>query len=138
MKSLPNHDVEPSYMNGLRAAVMGGLLVANAAWAQGDVLVLGGPPPVPVVQPVTYTEPVVYQQPTTIVVQGPVVIQQLVEGYPQPAQACYPPAATVIYVAGPGGCAQDYCAPRGCQTPNVIYFGRGQAYSQGYNFSHRR
>lgn len=120
-------------------AVIGSVLVANAALAQGGVLVLGGPPPVPVVQPVAYAEPVVYQQPTTIVVQGPVVIQSAAGGYyGAPDPACYPSAATVIYVAGPGGCARDYCPPIGCQSPNVIYFGRGQASQQGYNFTHRR
>lgn len=117
---------------------IGGVILANAAFAQ--VLVLGGAEVVPVAQPVAYAEPVAYQAqtPTTIVVQGPVVIQQIPAAYGTAVPPCGSAAPTVIYVSGPGGCANDYYRPGRCGTPNVVYFGRMQACQQGYNFTHRR
>lgn len=115
------------------------MLVANSVLAQGGVLVLGGDQALTVAaQPVAYAEQAAYPAPTTIVVQGPVVVQQAPNVYGTPVSACAPAAPTVIYVNGPGACASGYFKPAYCPPPNVVYFGRGQACQQGYNFTHRR
>lgn len=120
-------------------AVIGCMLLAQSGWAQGGVLVLGGDPALYVpAQPIAYAEQTTYQAPTTIVVQGPVVIQQAPGACATPASGCAPAVPTVIYVNGPVTCAGGYYKPAYCPPPNVIYFGRGQAHQQGYNFSHRR
>jgi hypothetical protein len=44
----------------------------------------------------------------------------------------------VIYVGGPGTCSPSYYDYRYYSNPNVIYFGRRQAYREGYSFGHCR
>jgi hypothetical protein len=84
---------------------------------------------------VVYTAPVVYQAPVYYV--SPSTPQS---ACPAPAcsAVCYPqPASTITYIGG----GQTHTAvyyPSCNSGTQVIYFGHGQAASQGYQFSNRR
>ena len=111
--------------------LIGGLMTASAQ----DVFVLGGAGTTPI-PPIVYQPPVVTGQPTYQPVATPV---------PVCAQAVYtvPCASTyynpnVIYVGGPGTCSPGYYDYRYYSSPNVIYFGRRQAYREGYSFGQCR
>ena len=73
--------------------------------------------------PAYYTRPVVYARPPVRYRSPDVIYVGAASGYPHPNyfSGCY---------YGPG--YSTYCAP------NVIYFGGGQAYVQGYAFRHCR
>lgn len=124
--------------------LVGGL---TATFAQ-DVFVLGGPGSTPV-PPVVYQPPVVTGQPP-IAYQPAIVYQPVVAAVPVvPVYGAAVPCApnyyngyynqggyynpNVLYVGGPGSCGPEYYRYSQC-APNVIYFGRGQAYRQGYSF----
>lgn len=102
-----------------------------------NVFVLGGPGTT-AVPPIVYQPPVVngpapaYQAPVPVV---PVVTPAypVVSGC---ASTYYNP--NVIYIGGPGSCGPNYYHYPRYSTPNVIFFGRGQAYREGYNFGHCR
>lgn len=91
-------------------------------------------------QPVTYEAPVVYEMP--VVYYAPVFYlctpEQMAAMWqpppPPPPEPCAP--STVLYIGGSRG---SYSVTHyGVCTPNVIYFGSGQAGAQGYQFSLRR
>ena len=108
--------------------LMGGLMAACAQ----DVFVLGGAGTTPV-------PPIVYQPP---VVTGETACQPVATHCARPVYAD-PYASTyynpnVIYVGGPGTCSPSYYDYRYYSHPNVIYFGRRQAYREGYSFGHCR
>jgi hypothetical protein len=103
-----------------------------------DVFVLGGPGTTPV-------PPIIYQPP--VVADGAASYQPAVAAVPVYAMPVYPAASScastyynpnVIYVGGPGSCGPNYYRYPRYSTPNVIYFGREQAYREGYNFGHCR
>src|SRR3954470_6618374 len=129
-------ELERRCMKTLLAAV-GGMVLGMVGMAHADVLLLGGLEPVAAPAPVVYAQPVAYQAPP-VFVQAPVYVQQpaplFCAAQPPP---CYGAPSQVIYVAGPGSCEPDYCAPRRCD-PNVIYFGRIQACREGYEFGRAR
>jgi hypothetical protein len=111
--------------------LIGGLMTADAQ----DVFVLGGAGTTPV-------PPIVYQPP---IVTGQPAYQPIATAVPACASAVYtaPCASTfynpnVIYVGGPGTCSPSYYDYRYYSNPNVIYFGRRQAYREGYSFGHCR
>jgi hypothetical protein len=122
---------------------LGAGLVAVSAQ---DVFVLGGPGSAPV-PPIVYQPPVVnggqaYQAAQPLVAAIPVA-------YAAPAYATpchsgyYNYNPNVIYIGGPGSCGPNYYGYGNydygrCASPNVIYFGREQAYRHGYNFRHCR
>ena len=84
---------------------------------------------------VIYQVPVVYQAP--VIYQAPVSFQAPVSYEPAAVPQC-PSPANVIYVGGPGSCGPNfYNYPRYC-SPNVIFFGQGEAYLRGYHFRHSR
>jgi len=117
------------------AFLIGGL----AAVCAQDVFVLGGPGTTPV-PPIVYQPPVVNDGYTA-------TYQPTVTAIPIYAATVYPVASAcastyynpnVIYVGGPGSCGPNYYGYSRYCSPNVIYFGRGQAYREGYNFGHCR
>jgi hypothetical protein len=111
------------------AMLIGGLMTASAQ----DVFVLGGAGTTPV-PPIVYQPPVVTGQPAYQPAYQPVAV-----AVPVCAQAVYPaPCAStyynpnVIYVGGT--CSPGYYDYGYYSSPNVIYFGRRQAYREGYSF----
>ncbi len=87
--------------------------------------------------PVTYPVPVAY---------APTSAWQVPPACAAPA-ACAPPAPvynqcspSVVYFGGTYRPYNAYSSTVHCgyASPTVIYFGRGQAYRQGYTFGHRR
>jgi len=119
----------------MSAAILGASLMA--VYAQ-DVFVLGGPGSTPV-PPIVYQPPVVTGAPapcyTTISVAPRCATTT---AYMAPYYASYYSNPNVIYVGSPGTCGPRYYDYPSCSTPNVIYFGREQAYRHGYNFRHHR
>jgi hypothetical protein len=117
------------------AILLGGLITASAQ----DVFVLGGQGTTPI-PPIVYQPPIVTGEPT--VTYQPVVAA--VPVYAAPVYAAPAPCAStyynpnVIYVGGPGTCGPNYYGYGGYSAPNVIYFGRRQAYREGYSFRHCR
>ena len=115
--------------------LIGGLTTACAQ----DVFVLGGVGTTPV-------PPIVYQPP--VVNDGSAAMYQpAVAAIPVCAAPVYPVATAcasryynpnVVYVGGPGTCGPSYYDYRYYSSPNVIYFGRRQAYREGYSFGHYR
>lgn len=105
-----------------------------------DVFVLGGPGSTPV-PPIVYQPPVVtgayptYRKSCPPVAAVPVYATP---AYTAPYYANYYRDPNVIYIGGPGSCGPRYYDYAPCSTPNVIYFGREQAYRHGYNFRHCR
>lgn len=124
--------------------VFAGLLAVGGWSVQGqNVVLLGGlgnsapvqAPPAPAAASV----PVAYVQPAPVVIQ---IIQAPAPACHQPV-ACSPYAPNVVYQAVPStSCYTDpaYAGYPGTYYPRspVIYFGRGQGYRQGYNFTHYR
>ena len=97
---------------------------------------LTGADPVPAV---VYQAPVVYQVP--VVYEAPVVYQAPVIFHAPPifdlaGLGCCPRSPNVIYVGGP--CAYRNARYQYNPCSPVIYFGRGEAYQRGYQFSHPR
>ena len=119
-------------------ALLLGILAAASAQ---DVFVLGGQGTTPI-PPIVYQPPVVTGEPA--VSYQPVVAAVPVYAAPMYAAAAPCPSTyynpNVIYVGGPGTCGPNYygCGYGGYSAPNVIYFGRRQAYRDGYNFRHYR
>jgi hypothetical protein len=115
--------------------LIGGLMTAYGQ----DVFVLGGAGTTPI-PPIVYQPPIVMGEP--VVTYQPVVAA--VPVYATPVYAAPAPCAStyhnpnVIYVGGPGTCGPNSCDYPRYSTPNVIYFGRTQAYRHGYNFRHCR
>lgn len=114
------------------------LTLAVAAPVTAQVLIGGGgtpatstydvPTPVAVV-PVVYAVPVPYIQPPCA---SAVIL----------ASGGCQPTANVLYVGGPNShlknCYQGQAYAPACAAPNVIYFGRGEAYERGYAFRRHR
>ena len=120
----------------LAVIVVAGVLV-TALHAQDEVY--SEPPPADAVvyqAPVTYQVPVVYQAP--VIYQSSVTFQAPVSYDPSPAGGYYPATPNVIYVAGPGSCGPNFTHYPRYYSPNVIYFGHGEAYQRGYHFRHCR
>src|SRR5688572_6272105 len=111
------------------AAILGASLMA--IYAQ-DVFVLGGPGSTPV-PPIVYQPPIVTGAPTYYTAI-PVASRCATPAYAAPYYASYYRDPNVIYIGGPGSCGPRYYDYPPCSTPNVIYFGREQAYRHGYNF----
>lgn len=115
------------------------LLIGTFATAPAqDVFVLGGQgttpiPPIVYQPPIFTAEPVVSYQP--VVAAVPVCAVPAYAAPPACASTFYNP--NVVYVGGSGSCGPNYYGYGGYCTPNVIYFGRRQAYREGYNFRHR-
>jgi hypothetical protein len=114
------------------------LLAASFAASnlQGQIYITGAPEPVPAVvyqAPVVYQVPVVYEAP--VVYQAPVVFQAPVQ-FDLGGAGCCRPSPNVIYVGGP--CAYRNAAYQYNPGSPVIYFGRGESYQRGYQFSHPR
>lgn len=104
--------------------------------AQDETYYEPAPSPAVVYQStVTYQVPVVYQAP--VIYQAPVSFQAPVY-YEGAAAGQYPSTPNVIYVAGPGSCGPNFYNYPRCFSPNVIFFGQGEAYQRGYHFRHRR
>ena len=119
----------------MSTAILGASLMA--VYAQ-DVFVLGGPGSTPV-PPIVYQPPVVTGAPAPCYTSIPVAPRCATPAsYMAPYYASYYSDPNVIYVGGPRTCGQRYYDYPSCSTPNVIYFGREQAYRQGYNFRHCR
>jgi hypothetical protein len=109
----------------------------------GQVYLYGADPsPQPEAAPaIVYEAPVVYQAP--VIYQGPVVYQApVIYQAPVPVASgacdpvCSPPPSTVIYVGGPGSECRNPCEVN--SSPTVIYFGRGESYQRGYQFTRPR
>jgi hypothetical protein len=122
----------------ISVAVLGASLMA--VFAQ-DVFVIGGPGSTPV-PPIVYQPPIVtgvpavtYHVPAASVC-GAYAAPPYSGHYNYSHHSHYNP--NVIYIGGPGTCGPTYYDYPRCSTPNVIYFGREQAYRQGYNFRHCR
>ena len=79
--------------------------------------------------------------PSQVIYQAPVVCQPSVV-YVAAAPAYCAPSPNVIYFGGPRSDYQDFqsygCSRSYDGRSPVIYFGRGQGYTQGYRFRHRR
>jgi hypothetical protein len=123
--------------------ILGAGLMAVSAQ---DVFVLGGPGSTPV-PPIVYQPPVVTGAPayhTYPAVLAAVPVTPFCGAYSSPGYSGYSGAygygynPNVIYIGGPGTCGPNYYDYGRCSTPNVIHFGREQAYRQGYNFRHCR
>lgn len=137
-------------MKKICALMMAGFTCVGLTYGQSyyETVVLG---PSPIVLPVTVV-PAATQQPAAqqivqqVVVQTPVYVPVPVAA-PAPVYTDYGYYGyngysgynnNVIYVGGPGSCGPYYDHAPYYSTPNVIYFGHGQAHRQGYNFRHCR
>jgi hypothetical protein len=119
----------------MAAAILGASLMAVHAQ---DVFVLGGPGSTPV-PPIVYQPPVVTGPPVATYYSAlPVAPHCATRDYMAPYYSSYYSNPNVIYVGSPGTCGPRYYDYPPCSTPNVIYFGREQAYRHGYNFRHCR
>jgi hypothetical protein len=123
-------------------------LTTLSSFAQEPVLIAGGSTPaVPVTSvataPLDYTAPPVQMVPVVYAI--PVAYAPppgCASGLQVVSGGAYP-APGVIYVGGPNSCYKNaYQASsyqRSCTySPNVIYFGRGEAHERGYAFRHYR
>lgn len=122
----------------ISAAILGACVMAAGAQ---DVFILGGPGSTPV-PPIVYQPPIVtgapayYTQPVVAAVQ--IIPICATPAYTAPYYASYYSNPNVTYIGGPGSCGPRYYDSPKCSTWNIIYFGREQAYRQGYHFRHCR
>jgi hypothetical protein len=134
------HRTENDMKTLMAMAILG---AGSMAVSAQDVFVLGGPGSTPV-PPIVYQPPVVTgasAYPVCQSVVAAVPVTPYCGAYSQPHRYSgyynsYNP--NVIYIGGPGTCGPNYYDYGRCSTPNVIYFGREQAYRHGYNFRHCR
>jgi hypothetical protein len=128
----------------MKMAWLGAVFAATLGTTFGqDVFVLGGPGTTPV-PAIVYQPPIVAD--ASAVAYQPVqpVLAVVPVAYATPVYPAATPCASqyyspnVIYIGSPGTCGPNYYNYQPCSNPNVIYFGRGQAYREGYNFRHCR
>lgn len=113
-------------------------LGSASSFAQEPVLIAGGS---------TSATPVAYStQPAQAVPAVPVVYvaqPACASGVQVAYGGCYN-SGNVVYIGGPNSCYKNVYQgdsfQRGCyySSPNVIYFGRGEAVERGYAFRHYR
>lgn len=124
-------------------------LGSASSFAQEPVLIAGGSTPATPVAavattPIAYPAQPVHAAPAAYAVPVVYVAQPgCASGVQLASGGCYT-SGNVVYIGGPNSCYkniyQGNSYQRGCyySTPNVIYFGRGEAYERGYAFRHYR